>query len=224
MGAEGRIPMSFSHGDFDDDYLRRVVLRPDGTPRFRSVSWALHIDSTMRGRRGAEKPATEAELDPFRAEACAAIRAPARRARRPLVCRAHDDGHSREPRPGRRGRARRHPDGFPDVLVPAGRIRGERTALGEGYRALTATPCGRRSPRARAATCRTGCSSSATCGATGSAGGRWSATATSWRSRTTTRATPRPGTASSRRSAAIGCTPAAGFALRTLRAIASPSG
>ncbi len=71
MWAEGRIPMSFSHGDFDDDYLHRVVLRPDGTPRFKAVSWALHIDSTMRGRRGAEKPATEAELNPFRAEACA---------------------------------------------------------------------------------------------------------------------------------------------------------
>ncbi len=71
MWAEGRIPMSFSHGDFDDDYLHRVVLRPDGTPRFKAVSWALHIDTTMRGRRGAEKPASEAELNPFRAEACA---------------------------------------------------------------------------------------------------------------------------------------------------------
>ncbi len=71
MWAEGRIPMSFSHGDFDDDYLHRVVLRPDGTPRFKAVSWALHIDSTMRGRRGAEKPTSEAELNPFRAAACA---------------------------------------------------------------------------------------------------------------------------------------------------------
>ena len=70
MWAEGRIPMSFSHGDFDDDYLHRVVLRADGTARFKTISWALHIDSTMKGRRGAEKPATEAELNPFRAAAC----------------------------------------------------------------------------------------------------------------------------------------------------------
>lgn len=71
MWAAGRIPMSFSHGDFTYDYLRRVTVAPDGTPRFRSVSWALHIDSTMAGRSGAKKPERESELHPFRAEACA---------------------------------------------------------------------------------------------------------------------------------------------------------
>jgi hypothetical protein len=71
MRAEGRIPMSFSHGDFDDAYLRAVALQADGTPWHRSISWALHIDSTMRGRTGNEKPTTEAELDPARAQAIA---------------------------------------------------------------------------------------------------------------------------------------------------------
>lgn len=69
MRAEGRVPMSFSHGDFDDDYLRRVALHADGMPRSRAISWSLHIDSTMRGRNGAEKPATEHELNPLRVEA-----------------------------------------------------------------------------------------------------------------------------------------------------------
>lgn len=71
MRAEGRIPMSFSHGDFDDDYLHRVVLHPDGTPRHRSISWALHIDSTMKGRTGVAKPTSERELDGVRADAIA---------------------------------------------------------------------------------------------------------------------------------------------------------
>lgn len=71
MHAEGRVPMSFSHGDFDDDYLRGVAVGPDGRPRHRSISWALHIDSTMRGRRGKEKPTSERDLDGTRAEAAA---------------------------------------------------------------------------------------------------------------------------------------------------------
>jgi MoaA/NifB/PqqE/SkfB family radical SAM enzyme len=71
MRAEGRIPMSFSHGDFDDDYLHRVVLGPDGTPRHRSISWAVHIDSTMKGRTGVPKPASERDLDGVRHEAIA---------------------------------------------------------------------------------------------------------------------------------------------------------
>lgn len=67
MHAHGRRPMSMTHGDFDEQYLRDVVLRPDGSPRFRQVSFAAHIDSTMLGRRGCEKPSGEVELNPFRA-------------------------------------------------------------------------------------------------------------------------------------------------------------
>lgn len=62
MRANGRRPMSMTHGDFGEQYLRDVVLRPDGSRRFESVSFAAHIDSTMFGRRGIEKPASEAEL------------------------------------------------------------------------------------------------------------------------------------------------------------------
>jgi hypothetical protein len=71
MWAAGRIPMSFSHGDFTYDYLREVAVAADGSPRFPSVSWALHIDSTMAGRDGAKKPERESELHPFRVDACA---------------------------------------------------------------------------------------------------------------------------------------------------------
>lgn len=66
MRANGRVPMSMTHGDFDESYLHDVVLRTDGTRRFGSVSFAAHIDTTMFGRRGAEKPQSEAELQPFR--------------------------------------------------------------------------------------------------------------------------------------------------------------
>ena len=68
MRAAGRIPMSFSHGDFDDAYLRGVTLDAGGRPRHEHVSWALHIDSTMRGRTGAAKPTSERDLDEARAE------------------------------------------------------------------------------------------------------------------------------------------------------------
>lgn len=71
MWAAGRVPMSFSHGDFSYDYLRDVSVGADGRPRFPTVSWALHIDTTMAGRSGAKKPESEAVLHPFRAEACA---------------------------------------------------------------------------------------------------------------------------------------------------------
>ncbi|MBW3662747.1 MAG: radical SAM domain-containing protein [Actinobacteria bacterium] len=67
MRRHGRIPMSFTHGDFDDDYLEAVVLDADGQPRFDSVSFAVHIDSTMRGRRAVRRPANEAELHDERA-------------------------------------------------------------------------------------------------------------------------------------------------------------
>lgn len=70
MRSFGRMPMSFSHGDFSEEYLHQVTLHPDGTPRHRDVSWAVHIDTTMRGRSGAPKPKTERELDPFRQQVC----------------------------------------------------------------------------------------------------------------------------------------------------------
>ncbi|MET2010861.1 hypothetical protein ABXJ56_04875 [Microbacterium chocolatum] len=66
MRAAGREPMSMTHGDFDYDYLLDVVLGPDGKPRFDKVSFAAHFDSLMRGRRGAVRPRSEAELNPFR--------------------------------------------------------------------------------------------------------------------------------------------------------------
>lgn len=66
MRAHGREPMSMTHGDFDYDYLLDVVLDGDGKPRFSKVSFAAHFDSLMRGRRGAVRPRTEAELNPFR--------------------------------------------------------------------------------------------------------------------------------------------------------------
>ncbi|MBG0739382.1 radical SAM domain-containing protein [Paeniglutamicibacter antarcticus] len=67
MRANGREPMSMTHGDFDYQYLLDVVLGPDGRPRFDRVSFAAHFDSLMRGRRGAVRPHNEAELNPFRA-------------------------------------------------------------------------------------------------------------------------------------------------------------
>ena len=67
MRANGREPMSMTHGDFDYQYLLDVVLGQDGRPRFDRVSFAAHFDSLMRGRRGAVRPRNEAELNPFRA-------------------------------------------------------------------------------------------------------------------------------------------------------------
>lgn len=66
MRAVGREPMSMTHGDFDYGYLLDVVLDDDGKPAFEKVSFAAHFDSLMRGRRGAVRPRSEAELNPFR--------------------------------------------------------------------------------------------------------------------------------------------------------------
>lgn len=68
MRRYGREPMSMTHGDFDYDYLLQVVLDENGRRRFDRVSFAAHFDSLMRGRRGAVRPHSEAELDPFRAQ------------------------------------------------------------------------------------------------------------------------------------------------------------
>lgn len=67
MRAAGREPMSMTHGDFDQDYLRDLVTRADGGLRLPRVSFAAHFDSLMRGRRGVPQPRTERELDAHRA-------------------------------------------------------------------------------------------------------------------------------------------------------------
>lgn len=67
MRAHGREPMSMTHGDFDYDYLEKVVRDDTGTVRLPRVSFAAHFDSLMRGRRGIPRPRTEAELDGYRA-------------------------------------------------------------------------------------------------------------------------------------------------------------
>ncbi|WP_156727073.1 radical SAM family protein [Streptomyces apocyni] len=66
MREHGREPMSFTHGDFDYDYLERLALGPDGRPRFSRLSFAAHFDRFMYGRRGIERPPGERELDPYR--------------------------------------------------------------------------------------------------------------------------------------------------------------
>src|SRR4051812_21896719 len=70
MQRHGRKPMSMSHGDFDYDYLRRMVVAPDGTPRFRWVSFAGHFDSMMLGRRGIKRATCEADLNSYRQRFC----------------------------------------------------------------------------------------------------------------------------------------------------------
>ncbi|MEO9181174.1 MAG: radical SAM protein [Acidimicrobiales bacterium] len=69
MRRHGREPMSFSHGDFDYDYLEKLALRDDGTRRFARISFALHIDTTMKGRRDIRRATSEEQLNPYRARA-----------------------------------------------------------------------------------------------------------------------------------------------------------
>ncbi|MHB1172926.1 MAG: hypothetical protein ACYCZY_10640 [Lacisediminihabitans sp.] len=45
MRANGREPMSMTHGDFDHQYLLEVVLDETGCPRFDKVSVAAHFDA-----------------------------------------------------------------------------------------------------------------------------------------------------------------------------------
>ncbi len=68
MQHHDRKPMSMTHGDFDDDYLRRLAVGPDGRRRFELLRFAGHFDSLMLGRRGHPRPAGEAELDGARRE------------------------------------------------------------------------------------------------------------------------------------------------------------
>ncbi len=80
MRAHGREPMSFTHGDFDYDYLEKLVLGPGGRVRLRRVSFAAHFDSLMFGRRAISRPPDEASLNPYR-ERFAAMFARLRRER-----------------------------------------------------------------------------------------------------------------------------------------------
>lgn len=66
MREHGREPMSFTHGDFDYDYLKRLALGPDGRRRFDRLSFAAHFDRFMYGRRGVERPPSEKALTPYR--------------------------------------------------------------------------------------------------------------------------------------------------------------
>ena len=66
MQRHGRKPASMTHGDFDDDYLRALALRPDGRRRFDFLRFAAHFDSNMLGRRGMPRPRRESDLDEHR--------------------------------------------------------------------------------------------------------------------------------------------------------------
>jgi hypothetical protein len=74
MRAEGREPMSFTHGDFDYDYLERLALDAEGHPRFARLSFAAHFDTTMFGRRSIRRAAAERDLAPYRREFTAMFR------------------------------------------------------------------------------------------------------------------------------------------------------
>lgn len=71
MRRHGRVPMSFTHGDFDHDYLEALALDRLGRPRFDYLAFAVHIDSTMQGRRSAPHPTSEQELHGERARVAA---------------------------------------------------------------------------------------------------------------------------------------------------------
>jgi hypothetical protein len=69
MRRHGREPMSMSHGDFGYEYLERLAVGPGGR-RFERLSFAGHFDSTMFGRRGAERVERERDLNPYRRRFC----------------------------------------------------------------------------------------------------------------------------------------------------------
>lgn len=70
MRRHGREPMSMSHGDFDYGYLERLAVGPDGRRRLDHLSFAGHFDTTMFGRRGAERVEHERDLHRFRRRFC----------------------------------------------------------------------------------------------------------------------------------------------------------
>lgn len=67
MRFYGRLPMSFTHGDFSYEYLKALALNADGSRRFRRLDFAVHMDSFMYGRAGIRRPASEAALHEYRA-------------------------------------------------------------------------------------------------------------------------------------------------------------
>lgn len=68
MMSYNMVPMSFTHGDFDYEYLRDLVKFGEGKIDY--LSFNVHIDSTMRGRRGCRKPKSEKELKIYRQRFC----------------------------------------------------------------------------------------------------------------------------------------------------------
>ncbi len=66
----GREPMSFTHGDFDYDYLEKLVTNENGKRRFKRIAFAGHFDTTMVGRRGQRKVSKEEDIDPYRKQFC----------------------------------------------------------------------------------------------------------------------------------------------------------
>lgn len=71
MVAQGRKPMSMTHGDFDYEYLEALALDPEtGKSRFAHLSFAGHFDMTMHGRKGIRKVRKESDLNPFRKNFC----------------------------------------------------------------------------------------------------------------------------------------------------------
>jgi len=70
MRSYGRNPMSFTHVDFDYDYLERLAVGPDGRPRFARLGFAAHFDTTMVGRRGIRRAGREADLHRYRQAFC----------------------------------------------------------------------------------------------------------------------------------------------------------
>jgi hypothetical protein len=74
MQKHQRKPMSLTHGDFDYDYLERLVLGQDGRPRLRHLAFAGHFDSMMFGRRGLPRARSEKELNPHRQRFCEMFR------------------------------------------------------------------------------------------------------------------------------------------------------
>jgi len=66
MRRHGREPMSMTHGDFDYEYLEKLVLDRNRRRRLHRVSFAGHFDKMMFGRRGINRPPDEASLHPYR--------------------------------------------------------------------------------------------------------------------------------------------------------------
>jgi len=63
MRANGRNPMSMTHGDFDESYLRDVVLRTDGSRRCRR---SISIRFVQGGRHAGVRNTLESrEISPF---------------------------------------------------------------------------------------------------------------------------------------------------------------